>query len=36
MPTMDLTTTQGASLVYVNEGITFQMRNGKVVAWVIY
>ncbi|MCG6969690.1 MAG: tetratricopeptide repeat protein [Gammaproteobacteria bacterium] len=36
MPTMDLTTTQGSSLVYVNEGITFQLRDNKVVAWVVY
>jgi tetratricopeptide (TPR) repeat protein len=36
MPSMNLTTTQGNSLVYYDDGITFQLRNGKVVAWVIY
>ena len=36
MPSMNLTTTQGNSLVYYDEGITFQFRNGKVVSWVIY
>jgi hypothetical protein len=36
MPSMNLTTTQGNSLVYSNDGITFQLRAGKVVSWVIY
>ena len=35
-PSMDLTTTQGNSLVYYQQGITFQLRKGKVVAWEIY
>jgi tetratricopeptide (TPR) repeat protein len=36
IPSMNLTTTQGNSMVYYNAGITFQLRNGKVVSWVIY
>ncbi|KPJ91477.1 MAG: hypothetical protein AMJ53_11575 [Gammaproteobacteria bacterium SG8_11] len=36
IPSMNLTTTQGSSLVYYDEGITFQLRNGKVVSWIIY
>ena len=35
-PTMNLATTQGSSLVYYKQGITFQLRNGKVVSWEIY
>ena len=35
-PIMNLTTTQGNSLVYYQQGITFQLRNGKVVSWEIY
>ena len=36
MPSMNLTTTQGNSMVYYDEGITFQLRDGKVVSWVVY
>lgn len=35
-PAMDLDTTQGHSLVYSKQGITFQLREGKVVSWLIY
>jgi len=35
-PNMSLSTTQGSSLVYYQQGITFQLRNGKVVSWEIY
>jgi tetratricopeptide (TPR) repeat protein len=36
MPSMNLTTTQGNSMVYHDEGITFQLRDGKVVSWIVY
>jgi len=35
-PPLSLNATQGKSLVYPDEGITFQVRNNKVVSWVIY
>ena len=35
-PTMSLLTTQGNSLVYLEQGITFLVREDKVVSWIIY
>jgi len=35
-PPLSLNATQGKSLVYPSDGITFQVRNNKVVSWVIY
>jgi len=35
-PSLSLSATHGKSLVYPDEGITFQVRNNKVVSWVIY
>ena len=35
-PAQVLDMTQGASWVYGQQGITFRLRNGKVVAWVLF
>jgi hypothetical protein len=35
-PTLSLPTTQGDSLVYMDQGVTFQFRDGKVVSWIVY
>ena len=35
-PALSLATTQGNSLVYLDQGITFQIIDEKVVSWIIY
>jgi tetratricopeptide (TPR) repeat protein len=35
-PAMELKTSQGASMIFPEMGITFQMRNHHVVSWLVY